>query len=155
MRPTPQDLPPAVLSWWKVGNDPAGTEVMLFLREGFGHHTETLDMADMEAWLAEHHSEVFTTDGGKRILDLGTLEPDVLAPCLKHARAKKWDRNPLKGFELGHLVPADHPYMSYSNLQAWPAPGFGVGVVRDGMVAVDVIPLEFVHGQRHGAEDSK
>lgn len=147
MRPNLQEFPPAVLSWWKVGEDPSKTEIMLFLREGFGHHTETLDLADMEEWLTEHHPEVFTTDGGERILDLGKLEPDVLAPCLKHARAKKWERSPLKGIELGHLVDAGHPYMSYSNARAWPT-GTAVGVVRDGKVAVDVIPLEFVHGQR-------
>lgn len=155
-RQLPPELPVAVISGWKIGKDPAGTEVMFFLREGFGHHTEILDAADMEAWLSEHHPEVFTTDGGNRTLDFSALAPEVLAPCLKHARAKKWERSPLKGIEYGHLVDADHPYMNYATVSAdWPQPGFGV--VQDGKATVlpVVATHEFGHGQRHGAKDSK
>ncbi len=136
------DMPPAVLGCWGFTNKPGSTEAMLFLREGFGHHTEILDIADMETWLGEHHPEVFTTDGGSRLLFLGDVPSEILAPCLAYARKMKAERNPRPLLEFGHLVDSNHAYLEYAGrIREW-RPGVAVGVVeQDGSITVQSLPI--------------
>jgi predicted MPP superfamily phosphohydrolase len=56
----------------------------------------------------------------------------------------------LRGYELGHLVDMDHSYMAYAR-QMWPNwhPGFGVGLVHNGAVHLQPVPIQPVNGT-HG-----
>lgn len=109
------DLPPRVMAVYAFGESPDDTRVMLMLSEGMGHHTETLDAADMQSWLSEHSPQSFFELEGKRVVDLASLPPEVLAPCLVHARAKQAERTPPSGLELGCLAEAHRdPYAQYA-----------------------------------------
>jgi hypothetical protein len=120
---------------------PESTEAMLLLAEGFGHHTETLDLIDFHDWLSEHRPDLLVADRKPgRNFDPYCMETEVLAQVLAYARTKYRERHPLQAFELGHLVDANHAYMDYAKAGTWQqGAGAGVGIVEEGRLRVKTV----------------
>jgi hypothetical protein len=116
------DMPVHIVEAHKV-TDPTSTKIMLLLGEGAGHHTEMLDLVDIDAWLMEHHPEVYSRDAdGTLNFYLEGLSPQVLAPCLEHCRAKRREQQGGKtqAIEFGHLIDdASRPFLGYATGVPW------------------------------------
>ena len=110
---------PRVMAAFRVGDDPASTQMMLILGDEHGHSTVYLDAQDIADWLAEHHPQLATN------IDLDNMPPEILAPCLTYARRKRGERlgATLAGCELGVLVDFEQsPYARYAQSNCWRHP---------------------------------
>ncbi len=102
--------------------DPGSTKGVLLVRDKFGHSTRQVDYAKMEAWFSEHHPSVFTTDGGKRVFNLGHATPAMLTEYFEYdARSKPR----LAAIEYGCLVDPER-HFGYANSNWGPAVAAGL-----------------------------
>jgi hypothetical protein len=123
-RPRPEEMtewlnrPPRVLLAYSVEGHPSN--VMYMVSEGMGTSSVYLDGADIQSWLSEHHPELLFKDaGGKTVFDPRAIPGDILAPCLKHARACWAEKQPrpavaFQAYEIGSLFDAEHCYRDYA-----------------------------------------